>query len=161
MYLEAGFSDSGSDWFYGSLLYPSDAFDWEDTIHEPQDFLFLQSRWEKEHKLGRKFHNIKLDGVLDTKFTSIYSNTMPEAGHGFWKHKPDTRPNITIDRDAPMKLQGTRRQADIASVLTKSNNLIDNKEKLDKLFGKYEPKLPELSKDFDKPWVHKKDKKSK
>jgi hypothetical protein len=154
--LEFGFSDSGSDWFYGNYLYPSDAFDWPYTFSEPADFKFLQRRWQNERKEGRKFHNLDVADTLDTKFVSVYSNTMPEAGDGFWKHKPDNRPNVTVDRNAPMKLQGHRKSADRPHVLTKSNNLIDKKSELNQLFGKFEPKYAEIPKDFDKPWTNKK-----
>lgn len=150
--LEFGFADSGSDWFYGNYLYPSDAFDWEDAVHEPPDFKFLQSRWEREKKQGRKFYNLDVDKVLKTKFTSVYSNTMPEIGDGFWKHRPDNRPNLKIDFDAEIKLHGMRTSADSPDVLGTSNNLIDKKAELNKLFGKFEPKYYEIPKDFDKPW---------
>lgn len=158
---EGGFDDSGSDWFYGSMLLPSDAPDWTYAQPYPGDFKFLQSRWEKERKQGRKFHNLDLDGVLNTKFVGVYSNTMPEPGEGGWKHRPDTRPNLKIDFDAPMELQGHKKRADVYSVLTKSNDLLDMKEKLNKTFGKFEPKYAELSKDFDEPWVNKTRRKSK
>jgi hypothetical protein len=154
--LEFGFSDSGSDWFYGNSLYPSDAFDWEDAVHEPPDFKFLQSRWKREHKQGRKFHNIDLDKALNTKFVSVYSNTMPGVGPGGWRHKPDKRPNVRVDFDADMKLHGIRKSAESPDVLSKSNNLIDKKDQLNKLFGKFEPKYYEIPADFDKPWTNKK-----
>lgn len=153
--LEFGFSDSGSDWFYGNSLYPSDAFDWEDAVHEPPDFKFLQVRWKREKKLGRKFYNLDVDKTLKSKFTSVYSNTMPDAGFGFWKHKKDSKANLTIDNDADLELIGHGKTHKKVTILRKSNDLIDNKEKLDNLFGKFEPKYPELSKDFDKPWKNK------
>jgi hypothetical protein len=153
--LEFGFSDSGSDWFYGSSLYPSDAFDWEDTFHEPQDFKLLQSRWKREKALGRKFHNLDVQKTLDTKFTSVYSNTMPDTDDGFWKHRADDRPNLTIDSDAPLELRGFGKTHKHVNILTKSNNLLDRKKELNQLFGKFEPKYPKLSKDFDEPWVNK------
>lgn len=152
---EDGFDDSGSDWFYGSVLLPSDAPDWAYARPHPADFKFLQSRWERERKMGRKFHNLDLDDTLNTKFISVYSNTMPDAGDGFWKHKPDSRPNLKVDFNAPMDLHGHRKTADVANKLTKSNNLLDLKEKLDKLFGKFEPKPHEIPKDFDKPFTNK------
>jgi hypothetical protein len=159
--LEFGFSDSGSDWFYGNYLYPSDAFDWEDAAHEPPDFKFLQSRWKRERKQGRKFHNLDVDKVLKTKFVSVYSNTMPETRGGGWKHKPDKRSNLRVDFDAELKLHGLRKSADSPDLLGKANNLIDKKEELDRLFGPFEPKYPALSKDFDKPWTNKRPRKSK
>jgi hypothetical protein len=145
--VEFGFSDSGSDWFYGSYLYPSDAFDWEDAVHAPPDFKFLKSRWERERKLGRKFYNLDIDKVLASKFTSVYSNTMPEAGEGQWKHRPDTRPNLTVDADARLDLHGIRKTAESPFKLSKSNNLIDNTDKLNKMFGKFEPKYPAAASD--------------
>lgn len=145
---EAGFSDSGSDWFYGNYLYPSDAFDWEDAIHEPQDFKFVQSRWDKEHKMGRKFHNIDLPKVTGTKFVGVYSNTMPDAGDEPWKHKPDGRPNLRIDTDADVKVQGIRKKADKPDFPT-ANNLVDLTDRLNKLFGKFEPHYADLPTNFD------------
>lgn len=155
---EAGFSDAGSDWFYGNSLLPSDAFDWPYSWSEPPDFKFLQSRWKRERKEGRKFHNLDLDDTLKTKFVSVYSNTMPKASGKGWRHKPDRRPNLHIDDDAPMKLHGHRKSADVPSVLGKKNDLIDLTDRLNQLFGKFEPKYQELSKDFDKKWRHKSDK---
>ena len=133
-------------------MYPSDAFDWEDAVHEPPDFKFLLSRWKKEKKQGRKFYNLDIDKTLKSKSTSVYSNTMPDLGDGFWKHKSDSRPNLTIDNDAKLELIGPGKTHKDVNVISKSNKLIDNKEKLNKLFGKFVPKYPELSKDFDKPW---------
>lgn len=148
---EAGFSDAGSDWFYGASLLPSDAFDWEDAAHEPPDFKFLQSRWKRESRAGRKFHNIDLGGVLKTKFVGVYSNNMPSAD-GVWKHSED-RPNLRIDPDAEMRLQGVRRSADEPNLLRKHNDLLDKKKELDRLFGEFKPKYYELPDDFDEPWV--------
>lgn len=153
---EAGFDDSGSDWFYGSMLLPSDAFDWTYAQPYPADFKFLQSRWEREREQGRKFHNLNLDSALKTKFVGVYSNTMPDADGPGWKNKPDSRDNIRVDWDAPMELTGHRKRADVSNVLTVSNNLLDLKEKLNKTFGKFEPKYYELPKDFDKRWRPKK-----
>jgi hypothetical protein len=152
---EDGFSDSGSDWFFGNYLRPSDAFDWQYAQPHPADFLLVQSRWEKERKQGRKFHNMNLDGVLKTKFTSVYSNTMPDVGKGFWKHKPDTRPNVTVDTDAKMELKSYNKNYKSTKILTKSNDLVDKTDHLNKTFGHFEPKYVELPKDFDKPWKNK------
>jgi len=155
--LEFGLADSGSDWFYGSFLLPSDAFDCEDAIHEPPDFKFLQSRWKRERKAGRKFHNLDLDKVLATKFVSIDSPTMPEAGEGGWKNRPDRRPNLRVDNDTKMKLIGTKKRgADPAAFLGKEhiNDGIDLKDRLNKLFGRFEPSYYELPKDFDQPWTN-------
>ena len=80
---------------------------------------------------------------------------MPDAGFGFWKHKKDSKANLTIDNDADLELIGHGKTHKKVTILRKSNDLIDNKEKLDNLFGKFEPKYPELSKDFDKPWKNK------
>jgi hypothetical protein len=159
--MEFGLSDAGSDWFYGNMLVPSDAFDWSYAFQEPPDFVFLKSRWKRERKMGRKFHNLDLDDTLKTKFTSVYSNTMPAASGPGWKNKPDNRANLRVDFDAPMKLHGTRKSADKPEHLHKVNDLVDLKEKLNKTFGKFEPKYYELPKDFDQKWVHKPENKSK
>lgn len=148
---EAGFSDSGSDWFYGNYLYPSDAFDWEDSIHEPPDFKFVQARWDKEAKMGRKFHNIDLPSVKNTKFVGVYSNTMPEAGDGSWQHRADDRPNLKIDADADIKVQGVRRNAETPDYPT-ANNLVDLTDRLNALFGKFEPSYHSIPTNFDEPW---------
>lgn len=151
-------ADAGSHWFYGSQLLPSDAYDWAQSYPEPSELKFLMARWGKEKELGRKFHNLNLPVIRQQKFTSVYSNTMPDGGGGFWKHNPKDRPNLRIDRDADLKLQGHRVRADIANVLWKPNPMIDDTEKLDRLFGEFKPKYPELGKDFDRPWVRKRGK---
>lgn len=158
--MEAGFSDSGSDWFFGNYLYPSDAFDWADTIPFPQDFVLLRNRWKKDREAGRKFHNIDVDGVLNTNFVSVSSNTMPDVSDGFWKHKPDTRPNLKIEKKKELDFLGVGKSASVSKVLTKSNNLIDKTAELDKMFGKIKSKYPEVSKDFDKPWKKKYERKT-
>lgn len=150
---EAGFSDSGSDWFYGNALLPSDAGDWAYAQPYPADFTILKSRWQKERdQWGRKFHNLDLDSVLKTKYMSVYSNTMPDVGNGFWKHAPDKRPNLKIDTDTKLQLTGIRKRADVSSVLYKSNDLIDDTNKLNTLFGKFEPSPHDLPTNFDEPW---------
>lgn len=156
--VESGFGDSGSDWFYGGSLYPSDAFDWADTCQHPGDFLLLQKRWEKEKNLWkRKFHNIKLDDVLKTKYTSIRSNTMPDAADGFWKHRKSDRPNVVVDFDAKMQIVGYGKTADNSKLLKPVTSDFDKTKELNRLFGKFEPQYSELSPDFDKPWIHKPD----
>lgn len=148
---EAGFSDSGSDWFYGNYLYPSDAFDWEDAVVEPQDFRFVQKRWDKESKFGRKFHNIDLKKVVKTKFTSVYSNTMPEPGDGFWINKSDNRPNVRIDNDAQLVVQSDRKKADVPQYPV-ANNQVDLTKDLNRLFGDFSPAYPKVADNFDEPW---------
>lgn len=142
--------DDDSDWFYGSYLRPSDAFDWPDAWPYPADFMFLQSRWKKERALGRKFYNIDLDDVLKTKYISIYSNTMPNEG--WWVNKEDSGPNLTVDFDAKLELRGVSKSADVADVLWKINPVVDKTKELNKLFGNFEPKYYEVPADFDKPW---------
>lgn len=152
--LENEVADSGSDWFYGISLLPSDAFDWAYAQPHPADFKFLQSRWDRERDEGRKFHNLDLDGVLKTKFTSVHSETMP-ASHGEgWKHKPDTRSNLTIDTNAELELRGYGKHSRHINKLTICNHLLDMKDKLNHLFGEFKPKYPTLPDNFDEPWVH-------
>jgi hypothetical protein len=147
---EAG-ADSGSDWFYGNMLLPSDAFDWQYAQPYPSDFLLLQSRWKKEKIQGRKFHNLDLKNVLKTKFTSIYSNTMPD---GPWKHQADIRPNLTIDNNAKLEVRGINKSASADTILYKTNPMIDKSDDLDRLFQKFEAKYPKMP-NFNKPWRHK------
>lgn len=142
---EGGFDDSGSDWFYGSYLLPSDAFDWSYAWPYPADFYFLQSRWEKERKQGRKFHGLDLDNVLATKYTAIQSITMPEdaSKEGFWQHREEVRDDWKVDFDAKIELMGIRKDASgRPAVLSVSNDLLDKKKELDARFGKIEPWKP-------------------
>lgn len=151
--LESGNSDEGSDWFYGSSLYPSDAYDWEPAFSSPADFVFLQSRWQKERDdWGRKFYNLDVQDTMKKKYTSISSNTMPKTDSGFWRHSKKDRPNIEIENDADMHLIGHGKTAKIPSVLYKSNDLLDKTKELNRIFGKFEPSHNELPVNFDKPW---------
>lgn len=149
--LEDGFADAGSDWFYGNMLLPSDAFDWQYAQPHPADFKFLQARWDRERDLGRKFHNLDLDGVLKTKFIAVHSETMPD---GEWKHKPDNRPNLTIDNNADLELRGYGNHSKHINKLTICNHLLDMKDKLNHLFGEFKPNYPILPDNMDEPWVH-------
>lgn len=151
--LEHEIDDSGSDWFYGNSLYPSDAYDWKHDANEPISFALLQGRWKKERdEWGRKFYNIDVQDTLDKKFTSIYSNTMPSPDGGFWRHSDKERPNIEVDNDASMKVIGQGKTAKIAAVLYKCNPLLDKTEELNQIFGEFKPSFPELATNFDKPW---------
>lgn len=148
-------ADPGSSWFYGNQLLPSDAYDGAESFAEPAEMKFLQTRWNLEKKLGRKFDNIDLKNWEGRKFTSVYSNTMPDCGDGFWKHDPTERPNLRIDHDAQLELQGHRVRADIANILWKINPMIDKEDELNRIFGEFKPKYYEIPKDFDEPWTNK------
>jgi hypothetical protein len=144
---EDGFDDSGSDWFYGSYLRPSDAFDWSYAWPYPGDFYFLQSRWRNEREEGRKFHGLDLDKVLATKFVSIQSNTMPDDKPGFWVHSEKERPDWTVVTHPEVELIGIQKDPNgRPAVLSVSNDLLDKKKELDARFGKIEPWKP-----MDKP----------
>ena len=150
---DSGHNDSGSDWFYGNSLYPSDAFDWDWDISHPHFFLFLQSRWKKERdEWGRKFHNLDVQDTLNKKFTSISSNTMPSTDGGFWRHSSKERPNINVDTDAELELIAHGKTAKVPTVLWKCNKLLDKTDELNRIFGKFEPAHNELPTNFDKPW---------
>lgn len=150
---ESSFADSGSDWFYGNMLFPSDAGDWPYAQPYPSDFTLLQSRWQKERdEWGRKFYNLDVDKVLKTKYTAVYSNTMPDADGGFWKHDPTDRPNLKIDNDAKLEVIGVSKRADVSSIIYKSNDLIDDTDKLNKTFGELKPTYYDLPTNFDEPW---------
>ena len=143
--------DSGSDWFYGNSVYPSDAFDWPDQFVDPANFIFLQNRWKKERdEWGRKFYGLDPSTTINNKFISVYSKTMPNNDK--WKHSNKERPNIVIDKDAKLELQGIRSRAKISKILWKGNNLIDKTEELNKRFGKFNPSFGNLPDNFDKPW---------
>ena len=149
--LESGGGDSGSDWFYGNSVFPSDAFDWKDQFPYPADFLFLQSRWQKERdQWGRKFYGFDPQSTIDNKFISISSKTMP--GNEKWKHSNEERKDVIVNNDAKLKLIGVGKTADAESVLYKSNNLLDKTDELNKIFGKFEPNFGNLPDNFDKPW---------
>ncbi len=153
MLQEAGFDDSGSNWFFGSYLYPSDAFDWQYCQAYPGDYLFMQSRWEGDREQGRKFINMDIDPIINQKFTSIQSLTMPGGdGSGSWTHSSDDRPNLKIVNDAKLFLMDRGKKSDDIQALVVSNDLLDKKEELNKLFGKFVPKYPQESEDF--VWNH-------
>lgn len=152
--LEDGFDDSGSDWFYGSVLRPSDAGDWHYAWPHPADFVFLQSRWDMERDEGRKFHGLDLDDVLATKFISLRSETMPDAGEGHWKHSNKERPNVTVHKTDKLDLHGFRGKSKQINKLTISNNLLDKKAELNRIFGDFKPKYPTVPDNMDEPWVH-------
>lgn len=145
---EAGFDDSGSDWFFGNYLLPSDAFDWPYAYSSPSDFLFLKSRWEGDRKQGRKFINIDLDSTLKTKFVTLKSNTMPNEEN--WIHKKDDRPNITVDNNAWFGLIGIGEKSDNVNKLVKLNDLLDMTDELNQTFGKFTPKYTKEAE--DSPW---------
>lgn len=147
--MEGGFADSGSDWFFGNYLLPSDAFDWQYAWPYPSDYFFLQSRWKKDRIAGRKFINMDIDPVLNDKFIDIKSNTMPDERP--WKHRPDDRPNLTINHDAKLMLMGIGKNSTDINKLVKSNDLLDKTEDLNKKFGTFTSSLqPEAE---DKPWT--------
>ncbi len=149
--------DHGSAWFYGNALYPSDAYDWPEGYPQPAELKFLLVRWKLEQEMGRKFHNLDLPEIERQKFTAVYSNTMPDGGEEGWKHRPDNRPNLKIDKNAKLELHGLRKKSEIANILWKSNPMIDKEKELNRLFGDFKPKYYELPKDFDDPWKNKRD----
>ena len=145
--------DTGSDWFYGNSLYPSDAYDAPEDFSKPNHFAFLQVRWQKERdEWGRKFYNIDVADTLKKKFTSLASKTMPDPDGGFWKHSENERPNVEINNDAKMQLLGHGKTGKIPSVLHVSNDLLDKTDELNRIFGKFIPSHAELATNFDKPW---------
>lgn len=151
LYLEAGFSDAGSDWFYGAYLYPSDAFDWPDAINRPADFKFVQNRWEKEEKMGRPFHNLDTRSTYAAKYTSVISTDMPDSSDKPWRHS-NKNSGLKIDRNTDIKLIGFSKTGKKANVLTKSNDLLDKTDELNRIFGKFEPEYYDLPSNFDEPW---------
>jgi len=142
---EAGFEGGGEEWFFGNLLLPSDAFDWQYAHPFPSDFFLMKKRWKKDREHGRKFINIDLEDVLNTKFTSIHSRQLPDNER--WTHKPDGGPILDVDFNA-----------DIRPVLKAPDKWLTNKDfdrndELNSKFGKFTPKYYELPKDFDEPWI--------
>lgn len=146
---EAGFDDSGSNWFFGSYLLPSDAFDWQYAYPYPQDYLFLQSRWEGDRKMGRKFINMDIDPIIKQNFVTLKSNTMP--GEESWVHRPDNRPNVTVDKNAWIGMIGIGKRSDDINKLVHANDLLDKTKELNQTFGEFISKYPQEAE--DKPWV--------
>jgi len=148
---EAGFDDSGSDWFFGSYLYPTDAFDWQYAQPYPGDYLFLQSRWKMDREAGRKFINMDIDPIINQHFTTIKSNTMPGEKEEFWTHRPDSRPNLIIDNKAELFLRGYGQRADdiIQKIIGPDQSIKTNE--LNRMFGKITLKYT-LAAD-DSPWT--------
>jgi hypothetical protein len=150
IFLEAGFSDSGSDWFFGNYLLPSDAYDWSYARQYPSDYFFLQSRWKKDIENGRKFINMNIEPTLQDKFVDIKSNTMPDEKP--WIHRPDDRPNLSIDYDAKLMLMGIGKNSTDINKLVKCNDLLDKTDQLNKLFGKFTSSIEQEA--VDKPWLN-------
>lgn len=150
---EAGGGGHGSDFFYGLQLYPSDAYDYSWANNEPTELFFLQKRWKIEKGWGRKFHNIDEPKFQRTTNYVSVKSSMPEAGSGFWEHKPDdgsgyikpvTQKNLTnlaIGKNSKDKRE-----------LRTSNEPVSID--VDGLFGdKGTNSVPQLSDTFDKPWT--------
>jgi len=82
----SGGSDGGGDGasrqFGYQLIYPVYADEGKWALNNPVD-----DRGVRSH--GRKLHNIDLPKLKAVRFKSIISRTAPEAGPGFWEHKPD------------------------------------------------------------------------
>lgn len=148
-----GGGGEGEGDFFGNYLYPSDAFDWSDFIGNPQAIAFIEKRWKRDHDSGRKFHNIDYDGVQNTRFDAVHSETMPD-GEKKWVHEPDSRPNLKVSR-GKMRFLGVGKTADMHVELTKEMPHLDRTSEFNKLFGEFKPKYPTLSGDFDKPWKRK------
>lgn len=149
IFLEGGFEDSGSDWFFGNYLYPTDAHDWSYARQYPADYFFLQSRWKKDVKNGRKFINMNIEPTLKDKYIDIKSNTMPDEKP--WVHKSDDKPNLSVDYDAKLMMMGIGKNSTDINKLVKCNNLLDKTDQLNKLFGKFNSSIqPEA---VDKPWL--------
>jgi len=149
---EAGFDDSGSDWFFGSYLYPTDAFDWQYAQPYPGDYLFLQSRWKMDREAGRKFIGMDIDPIIKQHFTTLKSNTMPGSKEEFWTHRPDYRPNVTVDTNSELFLRGVGKDAHDINKLVRSNDLLNKTDELNKMFGKITPKYTLAA--HDQPWTH-------
>ena len=84
-----GGSDAGSDFFYGLILYPSDAFDFGPASSDPPEHWYLQRRWRKEEQEGRKFHNIDNKEFQQRTYRAVYSRSMPDTKPGFWRNHAD------------------------------------------------------------------------
>lgn len=143
------FSDSGSDWFFGNYLLPSDAHDWSYARQYPADYFFLQSRWKKDREAGRKFINMDIEPTMQDKFIDIKSNTMPDEKP--WKHRKDDRPNLFVNYDAKLMLMGIGKNSTDIDKLVKCNDLLDKTDELNKLFGKFNSSVQQEAE--DKPWT--------
>lgn len=142
---EAGFEDSGGEWFFGNYLMPSDAFDFQYAYPYPSDYFFLGSRWKMDRKMGRKFINMDIDPIINQPIVNIKSNTMP--GDESWEHKTDNRPNVTIEKNPWYGMIGIGSKTDDINKLVRANDLLDLKDKLNNLFGKFEPSYAQEAED--------------
>lgn len=157
MFLEDIRGDPGARGHGGSnVLNPSDAYDWKDAYSEPAELGYLIARWKIEKEdWGRKFYNLNLSAIKKQKFTTVGSTTMPTSSGPGWKHTPDKRSNLKIDRNAELEAIGMSKTAELIQTIKQPNKQIDNKKQLNQLFGEFKPKYYELPKNFDKPWKNK------
>jgi hypothetical protein len=91
----------------GNLFYPTTAGDYMYAVSEPIEHWWLQWKWnEAKHKLGRKFYNIDTEDFEKRDYVAIQSEDMPDAGDGFWKHRPDKdKPAISVKRHCDLMLK--------------------------------------------------------
>jgi hypothetical protein len=150
---EASGGDTGSSFFYGLQLYPTDAFDFTPASSHPAEHWFLQSRWETERKDGRKFHNIDEPEFQRRGYVSVSSSDLPGAGSGFWKHKANNKSYLKVHKEeSPTIMAISKSGLEKNAKLTTVNDplIID----VDKIFGdKGTGKPQQLSASFDKPWT--------
>lgn len=72
-------------------------------------------------------------------------------GEESWVHRPDDRPNITIDNNAWIGMVGIGKKSDDINKLIHSNDLLDKTKELNQTFGEFISKYPQEAE--DKPWL--------
>ena len=125
---------SGEDDPNGDFLYPTDAGDYAYVTNSPQEHQWLQWKWRQEKKQGRKFHNINQPEFDKRTYVSMKSNTMPEAGSGFWKHKPDGAENVEAKKTDDLQAFGYWKNSKTPRILT-NPAIIQVTQPLEKIFG--------------------------
>lgn len=147
--MESG-GDSGSDFFYGLQLLPSDAFDFTPASSFPAELQLLKNRWKTEKEQGRKFTNIDYDKFQGLGFTSVESSDAPGTNPGFWRHRPDRGSSLKVNHHQKLQSIGIGKNSK-AELLAKCNKIFDID--LNQIFGdKGTGTSPILPKDFDKPF---------
>lgn len=135
----------------GDLFYPTTGGEYLYASSEPMEHWWLQYRWDQEKSQGRKFHNIDQKEFDQRKYVTIQSTEMPDAGDGFWEHKPKNKPSVKIVKFADFVSKGVAKDSKTPKIL-KGKPLVKIQYNWKNIFGDdgKPGKWPEAA--VDKEW---------